>query len=607
MPKDNENQAFENFPWSKNYPVDIQWNSELPEMTMIEMFDRTVKNFSDRTALNFLGKKMTYKELGAAVDAFARGLQDQGIGVGSTVGVCLPNTPFYLIAYYGAMKAGARVANFDPTAPAESLAQQINDSQTDALVAVNLLGDATQWLYPNVEKAQALTGLKKVIVCDFPDGLPGKKKVPFKIINGLCNATKGWAWMNKKVTALRDKLGVKETVAVKADAAHLLFSDLVKTKGKPAKVVAKPSDVALLQYTGGTTGVPKGAALTHRNLTANVQQAHLWFTGGKPGGEKEKVFAVLPFFHVFSMTVQMNLAVYLGAELITMPKPDLKPMLEIIDKEKPTLFAAVPALYKKMIDTKNINDYDLSSLKYCISGGAPLPVTVAKAFTDLTGVEIIEGYGLSETAPIVIANPLTGEKKTGSVGMPVPQTEVKFTSIDDPNIVVKMSEEGEICLRGPQVMKEYFGRPDETKKVFDKDGYFHTGDVGYMDADGYVFITDRIKDMAIVNGFKAFPKKTEEAIRQFDGVSEVIVVPMPNESTGETLAAFVQPKEGVTLDAAKLHEFLKEKLKWYETPLVQNIEFRDTLPLTKIGKPDKKPLKEEVKQRFESRKGGPKL
>ena len=606
MPKDNDNHASAQFPWSKSYPVDVQWNTEFPEKTMTEMFDESVKKYADRTCLNFLGKKLTYKEVGEMVDRFAKGLQDQGIGQGSTVGVCLPNTPFYLIAYYGALKAGARVANFDPTSPAEALAQQIKDSKTDIMVAVNLVGDAAQPLYPSVEKAMELTDLKKIVVCDFPDSLPAAKKIPFKAINGLCNKTKWWPALNKKIVAFRDKKGVKEVANTKNDAKHISFAKMMKSKGKPAPVSINVDDVAVLQYTGGTTGVPKGAALSHKNLTVNVQQAHLWFTGGKKSEQQEKVFAVLPFFHVFSMTVQMNFAIFMGAELITMPKPDLVPMLEIIDKEKPTMFAAVPALYKKIVDYKKIGDYDLSSLKSCLSGGAPLPETVMKGFKDLTGLDLIEGYGLSETAPIVVANPLNGQKKLGSVGMPVPKTEIKFTKLDFPDETVPINVEGEICLRGPQVMKEYFGRPDETAKVFDKDGYFHTGDVGYMDDDGYVFITDRIKDMVIVNGFKAFPKKIEEAIRKFEGVSEVIVVGMPDEKTGETVAAFVQPKEGVTLKAEDLVAFLKTQLKDYEVPRIQNVEFRDSLPLTKIGKPDKKPLKEEVKKKAEAKKNAPK-
>ena len=587
------------FPWLKSYPVDVSWDSDIPEKTMVEIFDESVKKYGDRVCLNFLGKKLTYRQVGEMADRFAKGLQDQGIGKGSTVGVCLPNTPFYIIAYYGAMKTGAVVANFNPTSPPEALAQQINDSKTDIMVAINLAGDAAQPLYPNVEKALALSSLKKIVVCDMAGALPGMKSTAFRTLNRLADITENFPlkFLHKSMARLRDEKGVKPVVRVKEDSKHLSFAKLVQTKGKMKPVDLQPKDVALLQYTGGTTGVPKGAALTHRNLSANIQQAKLWFTGGKENPQPEKIFAVLPFFHVFSMTVQMNLSIHMGAELITLPKPDLIPMLKTIAAEKPTIFAAVPALYKKITDYKNISDHDLSSLKICISGGAPLPATTTAAFKKLTGLDLVEGYGLSETSPIVIANPINGQKKAGSIGLPLPQTEVKFTSIDFPDQTVAIKVEGEICLRGPQVMKEYFGRPDETAKVFDKDGYFRTGDIGVMDEDGYIFITDRLKDMIIVNGFKSFPKKIEEEIRKFENVSEVIVIGVPDEKTGETVKAFIQPAEGKTVDAAKLVEFLKSRLTEYELPRAANIEFRDSLPLTQIGKPDKKPLKEEERQK----------
>jgi long-chain acyl-CoA synthetase len=602
MPKDNEKQASSAAPWSKSYPVDIEWDSELPAQTMIEMFDESVKKYGDRTCLNFQGQKLTYKEVGAMVERFAKSLQDQGIGKNSTVGICLPNTPFYVVSYFGTLKTGAKVANFNPTSPSEALAQQIKDSKTEIMVAINLVGDAVQPLYPNVEKAMELTDLKKIIVCDFPDALPTGKKIPFKAINGLVSKTKWWPALNKKVIAFRDKKGVKEVASTKNDAKHISFSKMLKSKGALKPVSIDADDVAVLQYTGGTTGVPKGAALTHRNLTSNLQQAKLWFSAGKESPTQQKTLVALPFFHVFSMTVQMNMSIFMGDEMVVLPKPDVKAILEAIDKEHPHKFAAVPPLYKKMADFKGVEKYDLSSLKTCISGGAPLPETTMAAFKKLTGLDLVEGYGLSETSAIATANPVNGQKKLGSVGLPMPKTEVKFANIDFPDQTVPIKMEGEICLRGPQIMKEYFGRPDETAKVFDKDGFFHTGDVGLMDEDGYIFITDRIKDMIIVNGFKAFPKKIEEAIRKHEDVSEVIVIGIPDESSGEAVKAFVQPKEGKTIKPEDLAAFLKDKLTSYEMPREKNIAFKDSLPLTQIGKPDKKPLREEEKAKREAAK-----
>ncbi|MBI3441469.1 MAG: AMP-binding protein, partial [Proteobacteria bacterium] len=534
----------------------------------------------------------------------------QGIGKGSTVGICLPNTPFCIIAYYGAMKAGATVANFDPTAPADALAQQIKDSNTDVMVAINLEGSEKQPLYPNVEKAMGLSSLKKIIFCDLADVLPAGKAFGFRALNKLCALTAHLPLkniFNKKAQSLRNSHGVKPVAKIKKDDRHISFKDLLNSRGSPAPADVKSEDVALLQYTGGTTGVPKGAALTHANLTSNIQQARLWFTGGKEAEKQQKVLAILPFFHVFSMTALMNLSLNMGSEIIIMAEPDTRKMLDNITKEKVSLFAGVPVLYKRMIDFKDIQEYDLSSLEICISGGAPLPETTMAGFKKLTGIDIIEGYGLSETSPLVIANPVNGTKKPGSIGLLVPKTEIKFADIDFPDKSVSLHMEGEICLRGPQVMKGYFGKPEETANVFDQDGFFHTGDIGVMDDDGYVFITDRKKDMIIVNGMKAFPKKIEETIRKFEGVSEVIVIGVPDEKSGEAVKAFIQPKSGQAIDPDKLINFLKEHLKIYELPYAKNIEFRNELPLTKIGKPDKKVLKEEEKARRSSpvKKTGP--
>lgn len=600
-----ENKTQDNAqPWIKSYPADVDYNAEITPGSMVDLFDASVKKYADRTCLNFMGKKLTYREVGDMVNQFAKGLQDQGIGPGSTVGICLPNTPFCVIAYYGAMKAGARVANFDPTAPAEALAQQINDSKTDVILAINLVGTDKMPLYPNVEKALELSSLKKIIVCDLADALPRIKGTLFRAINKAVSATENRLLkvFNKSAKSFRSSKGVKPTVKVKKDGKHLFFTDLLKSKGLPKPANANVNDIALLQYTGGTTGLPKGAALTHANLSSNVRQAHLCFTGGKESPEQNKVLAVLPFFHVFSMTALMNLSLVMGSEIVIMAEPDTTKMLDLIESEKITVFAGVPVLYKRICDFQDIKEYDLSSLKICISGGAPLPETTMDAFKAVTGIEIIEGYGLSETSPLATLNPITGKKKPGSIGLPVPGTEIKFADIDFPDKSVPLHMEGEICLRGPQVMKEYFGKPEETANVFDKDGFFHTGDIGVMDQDGYVFITDRKKDMIIVNGFKAFPKKIEEAIRKFEDVSEVIVIGVPDEQAGEIVKAFVQPKPGKTIDPNALVAFLKDHLKSYELPRARNIEFRQELPLTKIGKLDKKPLKEEERLKREAAK-----
>ncbi len=564
--------------WSAKYPVDIDYNADVPQSTMVQLFEESVKKYGKRTCLNFMGKTMTYADVGEAVDRFAKGLQDQGLGKGSKVGLCLPNTPFYVIAYYGAMKAGATVVNFNPLYAEKELEHQINDSQCDVMVTVNV-----KQVQSKVEKMLGTTHLKKIISCDLADALPNVKGFAFRALNTV----KGW-------------FGKSDTMKVTRDATHLSFAKMIERPGKPKAVEISSDDIAVLQYTGGTTGVPKGAALSHGNLSANLNQANLWFSGGKTSKEQEKMLAVLPFFHVFSMTVQLNMSLHIGAELVMLPKFDLKETLKTISKEKPTMFAGVPTLYKAIIDCKDIKKYDLSSLKVCMSGGAALNENVMNGFKKLTGLELVEGYGLSETSPLAIANPVFGEKKLNSIGMPVPKTEVKITHLQFPDQTQPIKMEGEICLRGPQVMKGYWNRPDETEKVMDKDGFFRTGDVGYVDEDGYIFIVDRIKDMINASGMKVFPRKVEEAIMSHPAVSEALVIGVAHDYRGETVKAFIVLKEGQKLEQKELTDYLKDRLAPYEMPKM--VEQRDALPKTMIGKPDKKALVAEEKAKAEAAK-----
>ena len=582
MPLDNTPSSNQPQPWEKSYPADLRWDSEIPEITMVDLFEESVKKFKDSTCLNFMGKKYSYKEVGEMADRFAKGLQDQGVGKGSKVGLCLPNTPFYVVAYYGALKAGATVVNFNPLYAEKEMENQIKDSDADVMVTVNL-----KQVYPKIDRVLGQANLKKIIVCDMADALSGKEAAGFRAINRLA----GLPLVGKKFRSIGDKKGVQPVSKIKKDKNHLSFEKMLKSKGKLKPVEVHPDDIAVLQYTGGTTGVPKAAMLSHGNLSANTQQATLWFTGGKEREKQDKVLAVLPFFHVFSMTAQMNLSIFTGAEIVMLPKFDLKQTLETINKEKPTIFAGVPTIYKAITDYKDVGKYDLSSLDVCISGGAPLPEEIMQGFKKLTGIELVEGYGLSESSAAAIANPLNGEKKINSIGLPLPKTEVKFVALPDETTPVKY--QGEICLRGPQIMKGYWKRPDETEAVMDKDGFLHTGDVGYMDKDGYIFINGRTKDMIIASGLKVFPRKVEEAILKNDAVSDVSVIGVSDPYRGETVKAFIVLKEGKTLTAEELDKFLKDHLSSYEVPKL--VEFRDSLPLTMIGKPDKKALREEEK------------
>ena len=372
------------------------------------------------------------------------------------------------------------------------------------------------------------------------------------------------------------------------DDKHMDFGDLLMNDGNPDTVdIDVQNDVALLQYTGGTTGVPKGAMLTHANLSANTEQCLKAFDGVKEG--QEKMLAVIPFFHVFAMTVALNLGVRIAAEIIAIPRFDLRDTIKLIDKKKPTCMPAVAAIYTAISNYPKIANYNLRSLKKCISGGAPLPVEVKKKFESQTGCVLVEGYGLTETSPVTHVNPMDGRpNKAGSIGLPVMGTEAII--LDTETLAEKPTgEKGEICIKGPQVMKGYWNKPDETTKTMTDDGWLHTGDIAYCDEEGYFFIVDRIKDLIITNGYNVYPRHVEEAIYKHPDVEECIVGGLPDEQRGEKVKAWVKLKDGKLLSEPELREFLEDKVSRIEMP--RDIEFRtEALPKTMIGKLSRKDI-----------------
>lgn len=588
-------------PFEKSYPQGVTWDADIQPKTMVDLFDDSVRKHAKRTCVTFMGKSYSYKDMGKMVDAFAANLQARGIKTGDKIGVCMPNNPFYIVAYYGALKAGATVVNFNPLYADDEMAHLIKDSGARMMVTLNL-----PQIQPRVEAMLNKTPLEAVISGDFADLLPGSKASMLRTINGsVATAQKWFGKAASGMTAWRDKKGIPALCATSGKGV-IPFKKMLDGRATLRRPYIKPEQTAVLQYTGGTTGIPKAAMLSHANLAANLRQAGLWFNAGRSGNDQQRVLSVLPFFHVFSMTVQMNLSLFMGDELVLMqPAPKLDPdaVLKTMQDHQINIFAGVPDLYKKLNETLAQKSYDLGSLTTCVSGAAPLPAQTWDAWKANTGVEIVEGYGLSETAPLAAANPLTGKKKINSIGVPVPLTEVKIANLEFPDQSMPIRMEGEICLRGPQIMQGYHNRPDETAQVMDKDGYFHTGDVGYIDEDGYIFIVDRIKDMVIVNGFKAFPRHVEEAIMKHPSVAEVIVMGVPDAEKGEAVKAFIVLKPDHKVSADELNSFLKDKLAHYEQPKARNIEFRSELPKTMIGKPDRKALKAEEKAK---RDGGPK-
>jgi long-chain acyl-CoA synthetase len=551
------------YPWLKVYPENISWDAEFHPVALNDMLDESVAKFATRTCTRFLGKTMTYAEIGAASDRVAKGLQAQGVGKGTHVGLLLPNSPTYISFFFGVFKAGGTIVNYNPLYTVEELDGQAKDSETSVLVTLDL-----KMLLDKAEAMLAAGVIDKVIVCSFADLLPSLKSLLFRVFKRKDLGDPG-------KSAHSDKI--------------VLERDLVANDGRYKKVDIEPHhDIAVLQYTGGTTGTPKGAMLTHANLNINVQQIQGWATNLEPG--VERVMGVLPFFHVFAMTTVLNYGVAMGAEMILMPRFELDEALKLIQSTKATVLPGVPTLYNAMLNHPKITSFDLSSLKFCISGGAPLPIEVKKRFEEVSSCSLVEGYGLSETSPVATCNPVEGPVKDGSIGIPVPQTVISIRAIDNSEKELGIGEDGEICIQGPQVMTGYWNKPDDTRDTFTGD-FFRTGDVGHMDDEGFTFIIDRLKDMINASGFKIYPRRIEEAIYEHPAVEEVTVVGIPDEYRGEAPKAFVKLKKDQTASDDDIMKFLVPKISKLEMP--SEIEFRDELPKTMVGKLSKKELREE--------------
>jgi long-chain acyl-CoA synthetase len=548
----------DDFPWIRNYPAGIAWDMPVPVYPVPQMLDEAVRNFGTRPGFDFLGKKYSWAELGGLADRMAAGLQGMGVGKGVKVGLFLANSPIFLISYYAVLKAGGTVVNYNPLYSVKELKHQIEDSETDIMVTLNLT-----ILCDKMKIILGETRLKKMIVARFTDILPFPKNILFRIAKA------------------------KDIAVIGKSDKVVWFHDLISHGGRPQPVDINPhDDIAVLQYTGGTTGTPKGAMLTHANVTANAEQAMVWLGGGTPGGEK--MLGVLPFFHVFAMTAVMNMSVRGAFEIIALPRFDLEQTLKLIDKKKPSFFPAVPAIYNAINNYKKIGSYNLKSLRYCISGGAPLPVEVKKEFERLTGCVVVEGYGLTEASPVLCCNPPVGNNKAGSIGMPLPGTIIEIIDPEDRKTIMPRGERGELCATGPQVMKGYYNQPKETANVL-IGGRLHTGDIGVIDDDGYVFIVDRLKDMIITNGYKVYPRNVEEIIYLHPAVEECIVAGIPDAARGEVVKAWVKPREGASLTEQELKAFMEEKISRMEMP--RSIEIRATpLPKTMIGKLSRKDI-----------------
>jgi long-chain acyl-CoA synthetase len=547
------------FPWLKNYPGFADWSMPLPATPVFKLLHDAAGKFPQNVCMEFLGKQWTYTETRDLAHKAAKGFQELGVRKGTRVGLLLPNTPYYIAAFFGVTMAGGTVVNMNPLYTVRELESMAADAGIEVLVTMDLTA-----MYPKALALLSNTPVKKLVVCSMTQALPLGTSILFNLFK------------RSSVSEIGD------------DERQIWWEGLTDNDGifSPVELDAR-NDVAVLQYTGGTTGLPKGAMLTHANLTANARQVACWSKDPECGSER--FLAALPFFHVFAMTVVMLCGLEYGAEIIMMPRFELKDCLKTIDRKKPTLFPAVPTIFNAINHSPDVEKYDLTSLKLCISGGAPLPIEVKRAFEERTGCVVVEGYGLSETSPAVCTSPTVGENKPGSVGLPMPGTTVEIRSLEDGR-ALGIGEKGEICVRGPQVMKGYWNREKETADAL-KDGAFHTGDVGYMDDEGYVFIVDRIKDMINASGYKIYPRVVEEAIHLHPAVEEVVVIGVDDPYRGETPKAFIKVRVDEELTEDDLRAFLEDKLSAIEVP--EFYEFRDELPKTLIGKLSKKELKAE--------------
>ena len=543
--------------WLKSYSPEVPTQIEIEKINPPEALARTAKRFPDNTALIFQGTKISFKKLDEMVSRFASALVDLGIKPGDTVATLLPNIVQMVVAVYGALRAGAICALNNPLYTDRELEHQYNDSNAKLLICLDLL-------VPRMAALRSKTNITKIVSCHIRDYLPFPLKQLFPFVR------KG---MHLKTPNGKD---IYE------------FTDLIK-KYEPIQSTHKGDwqDTALLLFTGGTTGVSKGVQLTHANLSSNVQQCRAWFYAFTDGAET--VVGCLPFFHSFGLTTAMNMAIYYGYADILIPKPDPKSILESIQKFKASYIPAVPTLYNGMINFPDLKKYDISSIRGCFSGGAPLPLETIRKFEELTGAQICEGYGLTETTPVATINPLGGNRKPGSIGLPLPNTEAKLVGVDDYfQEITAVNEPGELCIKGPQVMKGYNNRPDETELTL-RDGWLLTGDIAVVDEEGYFSIVDRKKDMIISGGFNIYPRDVDEVLFTHPKVLEACAIGVPDQYSGERVKAYVVLKPGETSTPIEIIDFCKENLVKYKVP--KHVEFVAELPKSAVGKILRKELK----------------
>lgn len=556
--------------WLQRYPKEIPHMLEFPEIPVQQFLTDAYRSHPNQVAIHFMGKDMTYKEVYESSLKFANYLKALGVEKNDRVAIMLPNCPQSVIAYYGTLYAGGIVVQTNPLYTERELQYQMADSGAKVILAMDIL-------YPRVMKIIKETKLENVIVTGIKDYLPFPKNLVYPFIQ-------------------KKQYGF--SVKVEHSGMNHLFTEIIRSA--PLNEINVPfdfeEDIALLQYTGGTTGFPKGVMLTHKNLIANTMMCDAWVYKCEDG--KESILGMLPFFHVYGMTTVLVLGIMKRARMILLPKFDVEQALKTIDKQKPTLFPGAPTMYIGLLNHPDLSKYDLSSIKACLSGSAPLPVEVQEKFEKITGGKLVEGYGLTETSPVTHANFVWDERVTGSIGVPWPNTDAVILRSGESE-QLPVGEIGEIAIKGPQVMKGYWNRPEDTAMTF-ADGWFLTGDLGYMDENGYFYVVDRKKDMIIAGGFNIYPREVEEVLYEHEAIQECVVAGIPDPYRGETVKAYIVLKEGHTVTDSELNTYCRQNLAAYKVP--RFYEFRDELPKTAVGKILRRTLIEEEKAKLAQEK-----
>jgi len=544
--------------WEKSYPPGVSWDPPMPRPVAIEtILDKAADIWPAKVAIDFYDRTLTFAELHDLAVRAAKGFQALGVGPGVNVGLHLPNTPHYVVCFFAVLMAGGRVANFSPLAAPRELEHQLVDSDVEVMVTLGIPA-----LYPQIAALKGTAKFATLVVCNLEDFLPEP------IVR---------AFVGPKI----ERIGGPGR---EVDFAALIANDGVFVRHPHGPL---EDEVAVLQYTGGTTGEPKGAMLTHANFSAVVNAYNHW-TSASPQNENDKALVVLPLFHIFGLSCIMLLSVHTGTQMIMHIRFDADRVLGDIARKKITIFCAVPTMYSALVNHPKIKEFDLSSLRLCASGGAPLQVEVLQRFRDLTGVTPREGYGLTETAPLGTMQVTDAAPRPGSVGLPAPHTIIEVVDIESGTRVLPVGARGEICVSGPQVMKGYWKKPEATAEAF-RGGRFHTGDIGFIDQDGFLTLVDRKKDMILSGGFNVFPRNIEEAIYEHPSVAEVTVIGIPDPYRGQSAKAFIVLKPGqLAFTFDELKTFLADKLAKYEMPA--EIDIRASLPKTPVGKLSKKEL-----------------